>query len=236
MTGATPPSPSVPPPQNDAAVRSAGRAMRDEPSLYKDAEAGHLDDAALTAFVSGAVGQDRAAVVAHLSECARCRRAVASVSRALADPHVGVELSRLETSPSRRRWRWVAVGLAAAATVLLFVNPFREREGGSSAESPLRGSDEVAAPASLVAPAEDQVVPAGSASFVWHGLGSDVAYRLTVADERGDVVWTRQSTDTTARVDRTLLHVGRRYFWYVDALFPDGRSTASEVRRVRIAP
>jgi hypothetical protein len=208
--------------------------MRDDPALYKDAESGHLDEAVLTAFVSGTAGPTRTAIVAHLADCAKCRHAVTSLSRALADPDVAGEIARLNAAPSRRRPLWIAA-LAAAALLFVLVNPFRNRASGPGG-STLRGRSEAVPAASIVSPADGQLVQVDGVSFIWRGLGGGVEYRITVTDEKGDVVWTRQSPDTMTRLDRAVLRPGRTYYWYVDALYPDGRSAAAAPRRFATIP
>ena len=209
--------------------------LRAEPTLRQPAAAGCLDEEALAAFASGTAALRRAEIVAHLAACARCRHAVVSLAGAMDDPKVAAELSRLETSRLSHRVRWMAAGVAAAALLLiLFVPQFSDRT--STGGPPLRGG-EGAATLSAVAPAEGEVVRAESVAFVWHPLVTGVQYRITVTDALGDVIWSAPSSDTTlAPGGAAGLQPGRIYFWYVDALLPDGRSATSGVRRLRTAP
>lgn len=225
---------SVPPQSNDDAARDMMRHLREDPSFYEDAAAGHLDDAAMASFVAGAAGERHEKMVTHLAGCARCRHAVAALSTTLSAPAVAREVSRLGSMSARRWAAWTAAALATAATILLIVNPFRgtPAPGGTV----FRGNSEGAAPLTLIGPVAGTVVRTDSLIFAWHGLGAQVEYRITVTDDKGDVVWTRQSPDTEARPPAALLRPGQSYFWYVDALLPNGRSTAAGVERFRMGP
>jgi hypothetical protein len=50
-------------------------------------------------------------------------------------------------------------------------------------------------------------------------------------------VWTESTSDTTlAPRAAAKLSRGGSYFWYVDALGPDGRSATTGVQRIQISP
>jgi hypothetical protein len=224
--------------RDDEVDRPSGSDMTDllraEPMLRQAAAAGCLDEEALAAFASGSGVERRAEFVAHLAACARCRHAVVSLAGALGDPKVAAEVSRLVSPRLGRRVAWVAAGMAAAALLLFVLLPSRDRTstGGPS----LRGGEGTGTVA-VVAPVEGEAVRAESVAFVWHRFASGVQYRLTVTDEKGDVAWSAPSSDTTLVPGAaTHLQPGRTYFWYVDALLPDGRSATSGVRRLRTAP
>ncbi len=62
-------------------------------------------------------------------------------------------------------------------------------------------------------------------------------YVLTVTDENGDVVWTAETSDTSLVLPRGVdLKSGSRYYWYVDALLDDARSSTTGVREFTIRP
>jgi anti-sigma factor RsiW len=62
-----------------------------------------LSDDTIAALADGVLDAARRAVaVPHLATCARCRAAVASVARALADPAVAREVSALHHATRRR--------------------------------------------------------------------------------------------------------------------------------------
>lgn len=186
----------------------------------------HLDARAIAAYLDRALGDaERQRVEAHLVACAECRDEVAEVAGVLASP--------------RRSWRWVPLaGLAAAAVLtLMLVRPGPEQPGGGAV---VRGptSVDVRRPAvELVGPLVRDATPAGGLTFVWRAVGADAHYRLVVTDERGDTVWTATTADTAQRAPAGgPMRQGRTYFWYVDALLPDGRSAVSAVRELRLSP
>src|SRR5712691_9958961 len=84
-----------------------------------------VDELDLADFVEGRLGpQARAPIVAHLLGCARCRSVVRATGRLLADPRVAAEVR------SRRWGGWfLALGVAAAAAVVLLVWPRTEETG-----------------------------------------------------------------------------------------------------------
>jgi hypothetical protein len=88
----------------------------------------------------------------------------------------------------------------------------------------------------VLAPAEGATVPGTAPLFVWSSVDG-AAYRLTLTDERGDVVWTTERPDTTVAPPPSVrLLSGRTYYWSVDALLRDGRSTTTGFHGFRVAP
>lgn len=187
----------------------------------------HLSAAQVAAYldrVLPAVARER--VAAHLVACSECRGEVRAVARALRP----------------RRWtRWYVVGpavAAAAASVVIAVGPSLRRS--VPAEPTVRGAP--AAPAEgiprlpVVAPPADATVAPDAMTFVWHAAGRDAHYRLTLTEPDGRLAWTNETSDTTLQVPRSIaLARGRTYYWYVDALLPDGRSASTGVRRLHTA-
>jgi hypothetical protein len=189
-----------------------------------DTQRGHLENGLAAAYVDGRlVAEDLAWVEAHLAECDACRLEIVAVRRLL----------RRRT----RRFAWLAVaGLGVAAALLLVL--FRPSEQDGSRKPPLRGGDAsvVEAPVAIDPPA-NAMISTESIRFTWRGSGAAVSYRLTLTDERGDVVWSTQTTDTAVVISRSVrLGSGRVYYWYVDALLPDGRSTTTGVHRFDVRP
>ncbi len=184
----------------------------------------HCEAGLVAAYLDGRAGTaDTARVEAHLAECADCRREVIDVRRLL--------------SGRTRRWGWSAVAVLAAAAVLLVVVG---RTGGphvpvgSSTRS--GGRPEPLSPA-VLAPVDGATMSRGAASFVWHSVTGSAAYRLTLTDERGDVVWTTEGTDTSVAPPPALrLSGGQRYYWSVDVLLRDGRSATTGFHGFRIVP
>ena len=179
---------------------------------------GHLGSRDVAAYVDRALNPaERDAIEAHLSECADCRDEVVQVSR----------LRRVLNS--RRRWLFAAP-VAAAAVLAVMLLPSRTPD-----EPVLRDGGEPVLAVTIVAPADSAPAPSGGTkiSFTWRSMDSVVSYRFAITDASGDVVWSATSTDTTARLPASIHLQPGNYFWYVDALLPDGRSVASRVRTLR---
>jgi hypothetical protein len=184
-----------------------------------------LDDETLGALADGTIdATSRVAAVAHLVECARCRSAVASVARALADPDVSREVQGL--TPRRRKPRWLAwSGLAAAAAVLLVVMVPRE----SDRESGLHR-----APAGQSGEVPSALVPAGVVGAVeelrWSPVVGATRYRVTLFDPNGKVLFEAVPTEpSVALPDSVTLSSGIQYLWKVEAQLGPGRAVSSEL-------
>ena len=183
----------------------------------------HLESSEVAAYLDRALARaDRGRVEAHLADCDECRREV-------------IEVSRLRhTSASRRRWLFFAPAAAAAAIlIIVFARPADTPGPGPLLRD---GGEEPVLTVSLVTPTDSATVEGRAVVFTWRSAGSGVSYRVTLTDQRGDVVWSGAASDTTARVPGSQLREGRPYFWYVDALLPDGRSVTSGVRRFTARP
>lgn len=183
----------------------------------------HIETGLVAAYVDGrAATAEAAKIEAHLAECADCRRELIEVRRLL--------------PRKAQRWAWSAVGVLAAAAVLLLVV---SRPGGQRASdgSTTRGGQPEPSTPSALAPAEGSTVAGAGMLFVWSSVEGATAYRFTLTDERGDVAWTTESADTNvAPAPSVRLLGGHTYYWSVDVLLPDGRSTTTGFHSFRIAP
>jgi hypothetical protein len=171
-----------------------------------------LDDDTVAALAEGALdAAARAAVLPHLAGCSRCRGAVASVARALADSGVAREVRGVEGAARRRFYR-IALSLAAAATLLLvLVLPRQADDGGPPHRDP-------PADASAPVPIAPVGVVAEASPLVWTAVAGADRYRVTLSDALGVVLYETQLTDTvTALPDSIVLVSGRSYVWIVEA-------------------
>jgi len=194
-----------------------------------------LDDDTIAALADGGMeGRERDGALAHLARCARCRRVVASVARALVDSDVALEVRSVEQAGRRRTKRLLgraAAGLAAAAALVLLVR-IRYRE----AAPPHRAAPITAAPA------PDAVAPVGPVADArmlrWTPVSGANRYRVTVFDADGGVRLAAELDSTTVGLpDSIRLVPGEQYWWKVDARLGFDRWVASEliefsVRRV----
>lgn len=187
-----------------------------------------LPDELIAALAEGALAPDaRAAVLPHVASCARCRGAVASVARALADPAINRELS--SAPDGRRRYR-IAVSLAAAAVLLLVLS-----SPGDDRSSEHRGPPP---PPSATTPAPR--APIGTVAAVnelrWSPVAGADRYRVTLFDATGGVRYAIELSDTVVALpDSVVLVPGDSYLWKVDARTGFDRWTGSELAEFRVA-
>jgi hypothetical protein len=175
----------------------------------------HLEAATVAAFAEQRLsGEALDAAERHLAQCSTCRREVAQVVRVL-------RVSPLWTRP--------AVQLAAA--VLVIVIGLWPKAG-----DPGLRSDPASSALTVIGP--DSTASAGDPlTFAWHAVGPNTRYEFSLADASGSRIFSTGSPDTLITLpDSVRLEQGRTYQWFVDALRPDGQSTTSGLRFIRIVP
>jgi len=184
------------------------------------------DEFVLADFVDGRLSPEaRAPVVAHLLTCARCRGVVTATSGFAAD---AAALSR----GAGRRWRrWsLPLGLAAAAALVVLLLP-RGADDGSSPG--LREPTDT----SVVAPLP--IAPRGAVPrvdrLVWSSVPRVERYRLRLYTGDGDVLWTKETTDTSVTLPNSVvLSPQVTYFWKVEAQTEWKRWVASDLVEFRL--
>lgn len=186
----------------------------------------HVSRSALTAYVDGKLeGGAREQLESHLAVCDECRAQVmaASLTR---DP-----LTQRRTS---RTGCGLGALLAAAVVVALitFVRPPTAPRDDTDAERPGGSHGELQS----LLPIDGATVDPTSLEFAWT-FEEGAAYRLTVTDANGGAVWEANTRATSLRLPTDIvLPVGARFHWYVDALLPDGSTSASGPRSFTTAP
>jgi hypothetical protein len=185
-------------------LRRLGAPMRETPECLDDDTVAALADGTLDAAARGAV-------LPHLAGCARCRGAVASVARALADSGVAREVRGVEGAGRRRFYR-IALPLVAAATLLLVLAwPRQANDGGPPHRDP-------PADASAPVPIAPIGVVADATTLLWTAVAGADRYRVTLSDALGGVLYETQLADTVAALpDSIALVSGRSYVWMVEA-------------------
>lgn len=191
----------------------------------RSADSGHIDNGVLAAYLDRRLAEeDRERIEAHLADCEECAEQIAIATRSL-------------TGLRRRRWPVVAVPglIAAGIAAVLVLGPVA---GGSGVEEgpvlrdgPGRLGQVGEEPIRVVAPGNGVLLPRDSLQFAWSPVAEDAFYSFTITDAVGDVVWEGTTKETRVGLgSRVLLREGERYFWYVDALFGEGRSASTGVR------
>lgn len=163
----------------------------------------------------------------HLARCAPCRREVVAVGRLV------------RSGPPRRAWPRPLWAAAAAAAVLALGTPLIQNrlvDAGPGLPAPDRSPAVPAARLDARVPGEDVIVDAGvGVVFTWSAVPPGGTFRVSLLDDRGNRVWSEETGDTTAVLPGSVrLERDRAYFWYVDALGPDGRSTTTGPRRLLV--
>lgn len=179
----------------------------------------HLTAEQVAAYLDRALSSgDRASVETHLARCPECRHELL------------VAAGLLRARPWWRSWYvWAPAAGAAAALALLIAWPsVPQRVAGPV----LRSGDEGIHRFSAVQPAADVPVATDSLVFIWRSAGPEAHYQVTVAEAAGDPVWRGEIGDTVL-VLPVELRRGAMYFWYVDALLPDGETATTGVQRFR---
>jgi hypothetical protein len=189
----------------------------------------HVSSQDVAAYLDGSLeAKAKAEIQGHLADCAECRVEVSRLAELL---HAGTR---------RKRWRIAAPTAAVAAAAFLLAGPLARDavEPGSAVRGPGAAADREAVPAVQVrSPAPGAEIGRDALVFSWESVGQDAIYRLTLTDERGDPVWTSETAETSIVPPSDLsVEPGATYFWYLDALLPDGRSHTTDVRVFRIVP
>jgi anti-sigma factor RsiW len=178
--------------------------------LSPEALAGYLDD--------GLPRDERREAELHLAACAECREEL-------------VEGRRVERAQRRRRWAPVLLPATAAAAVLLAVVLPRQSTTPSDIRSGAEGDH-----LSIVSPEPSHEVAPGTITFIWRSAGPGASYTLTLQEPDGRMVWSTAAADTLAILpDSIALAPGRTWFWFVDALLPNGPMLSTGVQRLRTA-
>ena len=186
-----------------------------------------LPDDVIAALADGSLAPEvRASVLPHVASCARCRGAVASLARALADPAVAREIS---VSSGRRRGYRITVPLAAAAVLLLLLSsPAGERSPAHRGPPP--------PPATTPVPRSPLGAVAAVDDLRWSPVAGADRYRVTVFDATGRVMYASEVSDTVALFpDSVPLVPGASYLWKVDGRTGFDRWAASELAEFKVA-
>ena len=182
----------------------------------------------LAAYLNGALNEpERSALETHLSQCQPCRQEMTGARNVLHRQGI-------------RRLVWVPLVVAAAAGMVLLYAPAPPSNGPIEqirGAAPPDAEGEVQLRMSVLAPRDgDQIAPTGPV-FLWRSEGAATQYRVTLRDGGGRPLWNTETTDTSIVLDSSLdLLPGATYFWYVDALRPDGQSLTSGTMRFSTAP
>jgi hypothetical protein len=190
-----------------------------------------LDEETIAAVVDGTLEMPaRNAASRHLASCGRCRGAVASVVRGLADTSVAGEIANIHRGQRGRRFRrYVLPAVAAAALGVVLVRPRGTVDDGARHRGPAITTAPVPEPLSPVAAVAEARV------LRWSAVPGADRYRVTIFDAAGKPVYEAQLADTVATLpDTTTLVAGRTYLWNVEARIGWNRWASSPFARFTV--
>jgi len=174
-----------------------------------------LDPDTLGALADGSLDDPhRVSVLPHLASCARCRAAVASIARLLADPAVARELAPGRVRAPAGRWLPWTVPLAAAALLVVVLGPLgvsRRAPGGLHRATTLEAGS-----------IPEAVHPVGDVTAArelqWQPVTGADRYRVTIFAPTGEVVYAVEGAETaTVLPDSVALVSDQAYLWKVEA-------------------
>ena len=184
----------------------------------------HLDDDAIAAYIDDSMSDsDRRLAESHLSLCDDCRAEVVAASAAVSSA----------PGARARSWRsWRGVGAVAAAAVMIALATTLPRDSADrdvvrDASSPEYG----ARPTVTVVNPGDGMRLSGARRFVWRSIADGTSYRFTIGDSSAQPIYSITVQDTSAAIPASVQLVsGQQYFWYVDAIRPDGVTASSGLK------
>jgi hypothetical protein len=183
----------------------------------------HLTPGDVARFVEKrATADERRTIERHLNECDACRTEI-------------IQVARFARGGGARRRVFVAVPVAAAAALLVWVavGP----SAGGVDPNRLRAGSEGLQRIEAVTPVDERVVRTDTVSFLWRSAGPGAQYSINITDTRGDPVSQALVADSVfvITIDALRGH-GAVFFWYVDAVLPDGSTASTRVRRFSLSP
>jgi Putative zinc-finger len=171
----------------------------------------------------------------------------AMLERALALPGAKTSLTW------KSAWEWTAFSAAAVLLVLVISVTLREprtiplpstspaatagrgaptrpsaSEPGAPIPPSVRSVPRESALPKLTFPSEGATIPWENMEFRWRGVNGSIGYDVLVVTAEGDLVWEKRAEGTHTQLPRDVsLNSGQKYFVWVRAYLPDGKTVAS---------
>jgi hypothetical protein len=187
----------------------------------------HRSPEEIAAYLCGALlAAEREHFEAHLAACRACRWEVTSAQR-------------LTRTKPRETGRNVALAAAALLVAVLLTRQIGGIGAGPQGEVQRRSADRAgsAQTIDIVSPVDGGTAASPHVVFAWRGRPESSLYRLTLSADDGRTLWSGDTRDSTLTLpSNVVLDRGRRYFWAVDALESDARSSTSGVHRFSTPP
>jgi hypothetical protein len=183
-----------------------------------------ISPADLAAYLDGTVSsEERARIEATLAEDPELRRELVEAASlvATAPGTAGVVV------PASRSWKRFGVAVGVAAALILALLPSLTAVNRTRAPLERRTTADDAGTIAVIEPLSASEVSASNLTFSWHAVGG-ASYRVTLVDSAGATVWGTSVGSASVVVPSSIkLTRGGHYYWYVDALRPDGSSLTS---------
>jgi putative zinc finger protein len=202
-----------------------------------DAATAHLSPERLASYIDGRLtAAERDLALAHFDGCAHCRREMTEGRRVLAVASPLVRRPDLVRRVPPRLMIVVTTAIAAAVVFAVVLPTVGDRSPQQAAiRAPDRLAAEAVPPLGTVSPQEGATLSPERDALVWRSASANAEYRLTILDADGGRVWTTSTSDTSVMLPADVrLTPGSEYFWSVDALLADGRSTTTRVRHFAV--
>lgn len=185
----------------------------------------HIDVDEVASYLDRTLSdEDRRRVEAHLFICDECRAEVSASSEAVssAPPLRG---SRL------RSWQAGAGAVAAAALIVIVATTLSR----SRADRDIERDSNIGASSVTVTQPGDGLSLGADRLVIWHKFAESASYRVTIADQSAQPIYTTTVTDTSAIIPSSVkLAPGKKYFWYVDAIRANGATATSGLKSFKI--
>jgi len=185
----------------------------------------HIDVDEVASYLDRTLSdEDRRRVEAHLFICDECRAEVTASSEAVssAPPLRG---SRL------RSWQAGAGAVAAAALIVIVATTLSR----SRADRDIERDSNIGASSVTVTQPGDGLPLGADRLVIWHKFAENASYRVTIADQSAQPIYTTTVTDTSAIIPSSVtLAPGKKYFWYVDAIRANGATATSGLKSFKI--
>ena len=172
--------------------------------------------------------EQRLEVLDHVMSCGACSSEL-ELLRSIEQAGSGT-VEQMRPGAPRRIARRIAIpfALAVAALLVVTVRQALPPRPGPDVERGTSGG------VTLLEPPEE-IAAGTSPTFAWKPVAGAQGYEIEVLDEKGAVVWSAKTSETSATLsDHALLGPGKTYRWWVRATTAPGTQRASATRTLRV--
>jgi len=210
----------------DEALREANQRALDARRV-RDREHCVSPEAMLALLRREGTEEQRLETLDHVMGCGACRPEL-ELLRSIEQAGAGTTERATPVLPRIPRRFAVSLALAASLLLVVTVGQRLRSPGGPDVE---RGSTEAV---TLLEP-PSEIAAGTSPTFVWKPVPGAQSYELEVLDEKGSVIWSAKTGETSVTMsDPSPLTPGKSFRWWVRATSASGNQRASAARSLRI--